>query len=326
MTFVRRVGVLLAAVVCAVPAAATGLAGPASGSETGRAAPAAAGTATLVRIRAAHHSGFDRVVFEFRGGLPASRLVSYVPRLTEDASGLPVRIAGRALLKVRMEPAQAHDDTGEPTAPLRFAVALPNVMNVVRAGDFEAVTTYGIGLAKRTPFTVFTLTKPSRLVIDVGAAFPTVQRKVYFLDEPRFVANTPPFFVPVLRPVLPGTPATGVMDRIFAGPGPAGGRARTAAAAVPGHRLHPAGGARRGGPGAARRGMQQRRVHRDDRRRDHAVAAPVLHRGLRQDLRPGGPDREPQRPGRLDPGVSGAVTAAAPPSAPVRRAVDPRPC
>ena len=45
-----------------------------------------------------------------------------------------------------------------------------------------------------------------------------MQRKVYFLDEPRFVANTPPFFTPVLRPVLPGTPATGVMDRIFAGP------------------------------------------------------------------------------------------------------------
>lgn len=216
MRIVRRVGVLLAAVVCAVPAAAAGPAVRASGSV--RATPAAAGTATLVRIRAAHHSSFDRVVFEFRGGLPASRQVSYVPRLVEDASGLPVRIAGRALLKVRMEPAQAHDDTGNPTAPLRLPLALPNVMNVVRAGDFEAVTTYGIGLAKRTPFTVFTLTKPSRLVIDVGAAFPTVQRKVYFFDEPRFVANTPPFFTPVLRPVLPGTPATGVMDRIFAGP------------------------------------------------------------------------------------------------------------
>ncbi len=174
MTIVRRGGVLLAAVVCALPAAAAGLAVPASGAGSVRATPGAVGVATLVRIRAAHHSGLDRVVFEFRGGLPASRQVSYVPRLVEDASGLPVRIAGRALLKVRMEPAQAHDDTGNPTAPARLAVALPNVMNVVGAGDFEAVTTYGIGLAKRTPFTVFTLTKPSRLVIDVGAAFPTV--------------------------------------------------------------------------------------------------------------------------------------------------------
>ena len=218
MTIVRRVGVLLGAVACAVPAAAAGLAVPTSGAGSVRATPAEAGVATLVGIRAAHHDGLDRVVFEFRGGLPASRQVTYVPRLVEDASGLPVRIAGRALLKVRMEPAQAHDGTGNPTAPLRLAVALPNVMNVVRAGDFEAVTTYGIGLAKRTPFTVFTLAKPSRLVVDVGAAFPTVQRKIYFLDEPRFVANTPPFFTPVLRPVLPGTPATGVMDRIFAGP------------------------------------------------------------------------------------------------------------
>ena len=30
----------------------------------------AAPVPTLVGIRAAHHPGFDRVVFEFRGGLP----------------------------------------------------------------------------------------------------------------------------------------------------------------------------------------------------------------------------------------------------------------
>src|SRR6476661_9993647 len=99
MMIVRRVGVLLTAVVCAVPAV---LAVPASGAGSVRAMPAEAGVATLVGIRAAHHGGLDRVVFEFRGGLPASRQVSYVPRLVEDASGLPVRIAGRALLKVRM--------------------------------------------------------------------------------------------------------------------------------------------------------------------------------------------------------------------------------
>src|SRR6476646_6390187 len=140
MTIVRRVGVLLAAMACAVPVTAVGLAVPASGAGSGRATPVAAGVATLGRIRAAHHSGLDRVVCEFRGAVPASRQVTYVPRLVEDASGLPVRIAGQALLTVRMEPAQAHDDTGNPTAPLRLAVALPNVINVVRAGDFEAVT------------------------------------------------------------------------------------------------------------------------------------------------------------------------------------------
>ncbi len=204
---VRRLALALLAAACAVPTLAVAVAAPAT-------------TPTLVGIRAAHHPGYDRVVLDFRGGLPASRQVSYVKSLVGDASGQPVRIAGQAILKVRLEPAQAHDAAGRSTAPGRVAFALPNVMTVVQAGDFEAVTTYGIGLARRQPFTVSTLGNPSRVVIDIRAAFPTVSRKVWFLDQNRFVANTPPFFVPVRRPVQPLTPATGLMDRIYAGPLP----------------------------------------------------------------------------------------------------------
>ena len=40
-------------------------------------------------------------------------------------------------------------------------------MTTARAGDFEAVTTYGIGLAKRTPFEVTRLEDPIRRVIDM---------------------------------------------------------------------------------------------------------------------------------------------------------------
>ena len=184
---------------------------------TGATAPA---TPTLVGIRAAHHPGLDRVVFDFAGGLPASRQVTYVNQLIGDGSGLPVPIAGRAILQVRLNPANAHDESGHSTAPRSIAFPLPNVMTAVRSGDFEAVTTYGVGLAKKQPFRVFTLTGPPRLVIDVDAAFPTMNRKVYFFNQPRFDANHEPFFTPVLRPVLPGTPATGVMDRLFAGPLP----------------------------------------------------------------------------------------------------------
>ncbi len=193
----------------------TGLvtAGAAAAPGDVRAAP----VATLVGIRAAHHPGFDRVVFELTGGLPASRRVRYVDRLIGDASGLPVRIAGRAVLQVRLESAQAHDAHGS-TAPARTAFALPNVMTTVRSGDFEAVTTYGIGLARRTTFHVSTLRNPSRVVVDVRAAFRTVNRRVYFFDSDRFRANRQPFFTPRLRPVRPATPATGVLDRLFAGP------------------------------------------------------------------------------------------------------------
>ena len=173
---------------------------------------------TLVGIRAAHDDGVDRVVFEFAGGLPQVR-AGYVDELIGDASGLPVRIAGRAILRLRFAPADAHDADG-PTVTGRRAFALPNVMTAVRAGDFEAVTTYGLGLAKRSPFEVSTLRSPARVVVEVDAAFPTQQRKVWFFHEERFVDNLEPFFVPRLRPVRVQTPATGVMDRLFAGPLP----------------------------------------------------------------------------------------------------------
>jgi hypothetical protein len=53
---------------------------------------------TLVGIRAAHHPTFDRIVFDFSGGLPATREAAYVPELIGDGSGLPVPVAGRAIL------------------------------------------------------------------------------------------------------------------------------------------------------------------------------------------------------------------------------------
>lgn len=178
-------------------------------------------TPTLVGIRAAHHPTYDRIVFDFRGGLPENVDVEYVPQLIADGSGAPVPVAGRAILQVAMSAAQAHDEAGHVTAPARVAFALPNIITAVESGDFEAVTTYGIGLTQRQSFHVFTLTAPDRVVIDIGAAFPTVQRQVYFFDPAAFESGTEPFFVPVLRPVLPMTPATGVMDRLFAGPTPA---------------------------------------------------------------------------------------------------------
>lgn len=185
-------------------------------------APAAAQTATpqLVAVRAAHHPGIDRVVFEFKGSLPPTRSAAYVNQLIGDASGLPVRIAGRAILQIRFTPAAAHDSLGRSTAPSRTAYALPNVMTTVRSGDFEAVTTYGIGLASRQPFRVFTLNSPPRVVLDIGAAFPTVLRRVWFFNAARFTANTEPFFTPVWRRVLPSALATTSLYRLYAGPTP----------------------------------------------------------------------------------------------------------
>ncbi len=177
----------------------------------------AAAAPRLVDVRASHHPGFDRVVFEFEGGVPDTVTASFVPRLIADGSGLPVRIAGRAILEVGFRSTETNGGT---PAPRRRAFALPDVMTVVRSGLFEGVTTYGIGVARKGAFQVHKQPEMSRVVIDVHATFDTVRRRVYFFDVNRFQENREPFFVPRFRQVPAANPATGVMDRLFAGPLP----------------------------------------------------------------------------------------------------------
>ncbi len=192
---------------------------PAAGAALTAAPPT---TPQLVTVRAASHPGYDRVVWEFRGGLPAQRTVGYVDRLTGDASGLPIRIAGDAVLRVSFTPADAHDpDTGTPTgAPRRLVTALPNVVEVVRSGDFEGHVSYGVGLVRRQNYTVFTLRNPSRVVLDIRKDYSQATRRVLFLDQPRYAEGKQPDTRRVSRVVPAFTPATGVLHHLFAGPTP----------------------------------------------------------------------------------------------------------
>jgi hypothetical protein len=97
--------------------------------------------------------------------------VRYVDQLVEDGSGAPVSVAGSADLEVVFQGANAHTAAGAPTvSPRRFSPGLTAVKEVAQIGDFEAVVSYGIGLDRRRPLTVSTLSGPSRLVIDVSTA------------------------------------------------------------------------------------------------------------------------------------------------------------
>ena len=126
---------------------------------------------TLVDVRAGRHPGFDRVVFEFLGGAVPRHRIGYVDQLVQDGSGKPVAVAGAADLEVVFHGANAHDDGGTPTvSPRRFPTGLPAVKEVAQTGDFEAVVGYGIGIDRRRPIKVSTLSNPSRLVVDVSTA------------------------------------------------------------------------------------------------------------------------------------------------------------
>lgn len=131
--------------------------------------------ALLERVAVAGHDGYDRVVFQFRNGLPGYRVEYVEPPLREDGSGNVVNLEGDAFVVVRMEQASGFDLSVPEgalvyTGPRRISPDDTSVVReVVRTGDFEAVLTWAIGLSGRVPFRVLTLGDPARIVVDFAA-------------------------------------------------------------------------------------------------------------------------------------------------------------
>jgi hypothetical protein len=183
---------------------------------------AAAQTPKLIEIRAAHHPGFDRIVFEFEGPLPTYTRANWASALKLDPSDKPAHVQGEAFLRVRLFPAVAHEPEPpqDPTiSPSRRAYALPNIAHVVLLGDSEGEVSVGIGLMKKTHILrAARLTKPSRFVIDVATGFKKGQVKVYFVDAQAVIDGQPPYVVPVKRKVPRGRRAEASLQRLYAGP------------------------------------------------------------------------------------------------------------
>jgi hypothetical protein len=143
-------------------------------TETIESEPSAEGTALLERVAVGRHEGFDRVVFQFKNHIPGYRIGYVGPPFKEDGSGNIVHVEGNAFVVVRMETASGFDLTkneGELVykGPRRIegsAAGTSVVQEVVRAGDFEAVLVWVIGLSDRVDYRVRTASSPARLIID----------------------------------------------------------------------------------------------------------------------------------------------------------------
>ncbi len=134
-----------------------------------RAGPSPPPVTILRAVRAAAHAGHDRVVFEFGAGPLPGYQVAYVDGAVHACgSGDEVKVAGAARLSVRLQPARAHDDTGNVTiAERRRRPALPALKEMTIICDFEAQVEWAFGLAARTPYRVIELAEPTRLVLDI---------------------------------------------------------------------------------------------------------------------------------------------------------------
>lgn len=109
-----------------------------------------------VRVGAHPDEGFDRVTLEF-DALPGYE-IGYEPSIVYDGSGEPVDLSGEAFLQLVFNPAQAHDDSGEPTLddpPVEpVDVGYAALDSYVLNGDFEGYVSVGLGLTGKVGFQV----------------------------------------------------------------------------------------------------------------------------------------------------------------------------
>ncbi|HEV2255242.1 MAG TPA: hypothetical protein VGS06_18835 [Streptosporangiaceae bacterium] len=97
--------------------------------------------------------------------MPAHYTARYVPQVTADPSGLPLNVVGSAVLQVTFSSAAGHNAKGIVTyGPAQRAYALPELTQVVKAGDFESVLSFGVGVAQKAPFHIYAQPKLGRVV------------------------------------------------------------------------------------------------------------------------------------------------------------------
>lgn len=127
--------------------------------------------ANITDVRIGTHVGYDRVVFEFADGLPEMSLDRASPPFTHDASGMPIDVAGSSFLRLTLRGGtkQTPDGTSSYDGPTDFRPGLPGLVHLVEGGDFEAQSTWYLGLTSEACVRVLRLTDdgPARLVIDI---------------------------------------------------------------------------------------------------------------------------------------------------------------
>ena len=176
---------------------------------------APAGTSRITAIRTATHPGFDRLVFELSGKLPTSTVVQWAPRITQDGSGATVPAAGNAFLQIGLSGVTGYSSSHQSTfGALRRSTGNENLNQLVHAGEFEGMVSFGAATMARTYYSVQKLTNPSRVVIDIGNTYARSRVPVYLTNNATAETRA------VWRYVPSASPATGALHRMFAGPTP----------------------------------------------------------------------------------------------------------
>jgi hypothetical protein len=137
--------------------------------DTGEASDDALVTVTDIRI--GRHDGFDRVVFEADGAGTPGWDVRYVDAAQSQGSGDDIEVEGGAILQVTINGVGLPADTGveEYSGPDRLSAGDTEVVTeVVFDSTFEGTTVSFTGVTEETPFRVYLLEGPARVVLEVA--------------------------------------------------------------------------------------------------------------------------------------------------------------
>lgn len=113
----------------------------------------ASGRATHPRVSirdviARSFADYDALILDFDRGLPAWDVATAEPPFTADPSGLPLEVSGTSFFSIVLQGASIVDDEFQPVyeGPTDLQPDLTRIEHVVLAGDFEAVSSWLVGL------------------------------------------------------------------------------------------------------------------------------------------------------------------------------------
>jgi hypothetical protein len=122
--------------------------------------------------RVSSHDGYDRVVVDFEGTGSPGWLVRYVEEPVADDSGMEVDLTGDVVLRIDASglstPATEDFDVNQIASGHYDTSQADRVQDVYASGIFEGWSGSLVGLDETAPFRVFTLTEPTRLVVDIS--------------------------------------------------------------------------------------------------------------------------------------------------------------
>jgi hypothetical protein len=120
----------------------------------------------LKHVRIAKGNGYDRLVFEFTGGIPRYLVEPKKSGSFENTAEEFVKVGGKAFVYVNLQTLPYPENEKDVAKIPSGNQHLPVFNEITDIEWFEGVRDFGIGLNARKMFRVQELTSPYRLVID----------------------------------------------------------------------------------------------------------------------------------------------------------------